>query len=116
MEHRKASRGRRGVQVLATAALHTLGAALILCGAGLAAENPPPPMVTTPEIIVTTPRGRTSGGIDPLLEVSPSELDSYGVDTLSDPQTVFDTQMRLLVGVLNRSDVGAQPFGVPTTN
>jgi hypothetical protein len=40
----------------------------------------------------------------------------YGVDTLSDPQTVFDTQMRLLVGVLNQSDVGAQPFGVPTTN
>jgi len=40
----------------------------------------------------------------------------YGVDTLSDPQTVFSTQMRLLVGVLNPSDVGAQPFGVPTTN
>ena len=40
----------------------------------------------------------------------------YGVDTLSDPQTVFGTQMRLLVGVLNQSDVGAQPFRVPTTN
>src|SRR6202522_4640750 len=40
----------------------------------------------------------------------------YGVDTLSDPQTVFDTQMRLLVGVLNQSDFSAQPFGVPTTN
>lgn len=34
---------------------------------------------------MTTPRGRTSGGIDPLLEVAPSELDSFGVDTLSDP-------------------------------
>jgi hypothetical protein len=62
----------------------TLGSTLILCGAGLAAENPPPPMATTPDIIVTSPRGRTSGGIDPLLEVSPSELDSYGVDTLSE--------------------------------
>ena len=40
----------------------------------------------------------------------------YGVDTLSDPQTVFDTQMRLLIGVLNQSDAGAQPFGVPTMN
>jgi hypothetical protein len=84
MERFEASRGGRGVQAPATAALHTFGVALILCGAGLAAENPPPPMVATPEIIVTTPRGRTSGGIDPLLEVSPSELDSYGVDTLSD--------------------------------
>jgi hypothetical protein len=62
----------------------TLGSTLILCGAGLAAENPPSSMATTPDIIVTTPRGRTSGGIDPLLEVSPSELDSYGVDTLSE--------------------------------
>lgn len=42
------------------------------------------PAATVPEIIVTTPRGRASGGIDPLLEISPSELDSYGVDTLSD--------------------------------
>jgi AcrR family transcriptional regulator len=40
----------------------------------------------------------------------------YGADTLSDPRPVFDTQMRLLVGVLNQSDAGAQPFGVPTTN
>ena len=35
----------------------------------------------------------------------------YGVDTLSDPQTVFDTQMRLLVGVLNQSDVGGSRSG-----
>ncbi|HYY01853.1 MAG TPA: TetR-like C-terminal domain-containing protein, partial [Mycobacterium sp.] len=40
----------------------------------------------------------------------------YGLDTLSDPRTVFDTQIRLLVSVLNQSDVGAQPFGVATTN
>jgi AcrR family transcriptional regulator len=40
----------------------------------------------------------------------------YGVDTLSDPRAVFDAQMRLLVGVLNQPDIGAQPFAVPTTN
>ena len=38
----------------------------------------------TPEITVTTPRGSASGGIDPLLELLPSELDSYGADSLSD--------------------------------
>jgi AcrR family transcriptional regulator len=40
----------------------------------------------------------------------------YGVDTLSHPRSVFDTQMRLLIGVLNQPDVGAQPFGVPSPN
>jgi hypothetical protein len=29
---------------------------------------------------------------------------------------VFGSQMRLLVGVLNQSDVGTQPFGLPATN
>lgn len=33
---------------------------------------------------MTTPRGPTVGGIAPLLELSPSELESYGVDSLSD--------------------------------
>ena len=40
----------------------------------------------------------------------------YGADTLSDPQTVFDTQMRLLVGVLNQPDVDAHAFGVSAPN
>jgi hypothetical protein len=43
---------------------------------------------TTPEptsgIIVTIPRGSVSGGIEPLLELSPSELNSYGADSLSE--------------------------------
>src|SRR5580658_2099001 len=43
---------------------------------------------TTPEppseITVTAPRGTANGGIEPLLELSPSELDSYGADSLSD--------------------------------
>jgi hypothetical protein len=43
-----------------------------------------PPVLTTPEIIVTTPRGGASGGIEPLSELSPSELDAYGADSLSD--------------------------------
>lgn len=34
----------------------------------------------------------------------------YGPDTLSDPRTVFDTQVRLLVSMLTRSDVDTQPF------
>jgi iron complex outermembrane receptor protein len=42
--------------------------------------TPEPP----PEIIVTTPRGSVSGGIEPLLELSPSELNSYGADSLSE--------------------------------
>jgi hypothetical protein len=42
------------------------------------------PQSTSPEIIVTTPRGSASGGIEPLLELAPSELDAYGADSLSD--------------------------------
>jgi AcrR family transcriptional regulator len=34
----------------------------------------------------------------------------YGANTLSDPQSVFDTQVRLLVGVLSQSDADSQPF------
>jgi hypothetical protein len=42
------------------------------------------PTAAVPEVTVTAPRGLTIGGIAPLLELSPSELESYGVDTLSD--------------------------------
>jgi len=60
----------------------TVGIALAgpLQAADAPATIPEPP----PEIIVTTPRGSASGGIEPLLELSPSELDSYGADSLSD--------------------------------
>ena len=44
----------------------------------------PTPAGSTPEIVVTTPRGSAGGGIDPVLKISPSELDSYGADSLSD--------------------------------
>jgi AcrR family transcriptional regulator len=37
----------------------------------------------------------------------------YGADTLSDPQAVFDTQVRVLVGLLSQSDVDSQPFRAP---
>src|ERR1700722_2627728 len=49
-----------------------------------AADVPGAPSQSTPEIIVTTPRGSASGGIEPLLKLSPSELDAYGADSLSD--------------------------------
>ncbi len=49
-----------------------------------AADLPGTAPEPTPEIIVTTPRGSASGGIEPLLELSPLELDSYGADSLSD--------------------------------
>jgi len=42
------------------------------------------PAAAVPEVTVTAPRGLTVGGIAPLLELSPSELESYGADTLSD--------------------------------
>jgi len=49
-----------------------------------AADVPGTTSVPTPEIVVTAPRGSASGGIEPLLELSPSELDAYGADSLSD--------------------------------
>jgi hypothetical protein len=49
-------------------------------GADLPAAN----AITTPEITVSAPRGGVSGSIEPLLELSPSDLDAYGADSLSD--------------------------------
>lgn len=40
----------------------------------------------------------------------------YGTDTLSDVQMVFDTQVRLLVGVLTHADVDSIPFRVASPN
>lgn len=40
----------------------------------------------------------------------------YGTDTLSDVQMVFDTQVRLLVGVLTHADVDSTPFRVASPN
>jgi AcrR family transcriptional regulator len=34
----------------------------------------------------------------------------YGSDTLTDPEAVFHTQVRLLVGVLTQPDLGAPPY------
>jgi hypothetical protein len=64
-------------------ALASLAWALQLQAASLFAEDsaPSPP---GSEITVTAPRGLTNGGIPPLLEISPSELEAYGVDTLSE--------------------------------
>src|SRR5271154_5481455 len=40
----------------------------------------------------------------------------YGTDTLTDPAAVFDTQMRLLVGVLTQHDVDAMPYRASSPN
>ena len=58
-------------------------ATLLAHAAPLLAESPAP-TAPTPEITVTAPRGLTVGGIAPILELSPSDLQSYGADTLSD--------------------------------
>ncbi len=43
-----------------------------------------PPSPAYPDVVVSAPRGLTSGGIPPLLMLSPTDLESYGADTLSD--------------------------------
>jgi hypothetical protein len=58
-------------------------ATLLAHGAPLLAETLAP-APTVPEVTVTALRGLTIGGIAPLLELSPSELESYGADTLKD--------------------------------
>ncbi len=40
----------------------------------------------------------------------------YGADTLSDPQTVFETQVRLLVAMLTHPDIDPAPFAVEAPN
>jgi AcrR family transcriptional regulator len=40
----------------------------------------------------------------------------YGTDTLSDPEGVFDTQVRLLVGMLTQHDVEAAPYRASAPN
>jgi hypothetical protein len=62
----------------------TVCAALFLARAAPLYGQSAAPVIPAPEVTVTAPRGLTSGGIPPLLELSPAELESYGVDTLSD--------------------------------
>jgi hypothetical protein len=61
-----------------------IGVALLLADGALVLADDAVPVARAPEITVTAPRGLTSGGIAPLLELSPSDLQSYGVDSLSD--------------------------------
>src|ERR1700722_4741115 len=48
--------------------------------------------------------------------ISPEVFGQYGADTLSDVQTVFDAQVRLLVGLLTHADVDSPVFRVETQN
>jgi hypothetical protein len=48
--------------------------------------------------------------------VSLEVFGQYGADTLSDPQTVFDTQVRLLVAMLTHPDIDPAPFVADASN
>jgi hypothetical protein len=51
-------------------------------------ETRPAPASSPPgnltEAVISAPRGETNAGTAPILELTPSDLESYGVDTLSD--------------------------------
>jgi len=74
------------------------------------------PIEITPEVIVSAPRGQTIGGIAPLMEISPSELDSYGVDTLNDlvqalrPMTRSSRSDQMAVVLINGHLAGQTEF------
>lgn len=61
-----------------------IGVALLVAYGSRTHAEDGAPNAPAPEITVTAPRGLTVGGIAPLLELSPSELESYGADSLSD--------------------------------
>lgn len=64
--------------------LLAIGAELQVANGAVAFGGDPVQTVSVPEVTVTAPRGLTSGGIAPFLELSRLELESDGVDTLSD--------------------------------
>jgi hypothetical protein len=74
------------------------------------------PQEAAPEVTVTAPRGQTIGGIAPLMQISPSELDSYGVDTLSDlvealrPMTRSSRSDQMAVVLINGHLAGQTEF------
>jgi YD repeat-containing protein len=68
---------------------HAACCSLLFCAHLAWAQSAAPPgakagVEVLPETIVAAPRGETSGGMAPIVELLPSELESYGVDTLSD--------------------------------
>jgi len=74
------------------------------------------PAEAAPEVTVTAPRGQTIGGIAPLMQISPSELDSYGVDNLSDlvealrPMTRSSRSDQMAVVLINGHLAGQTEF------
>jgi hypothetical protein len=69
-----------------------------------------------PEVTVSAPRGQTIGGIAPLMQISPSELDSYGVDNLTDlvealrPMTRSSRSDQMAVVLINGHLAGQTEF------
>jgi hypothetical protein len=56
----------------------------IALGQSTAAAPANSPTGSLAETTITAPRGETNAGTAPILELTPAELESYGVDTLSD--------------------------------
>jgi hypothetical protein len=59
----------------------TVCAVLCAIPSGLPAQTP---VGNLDETVISAPRGETNGGTAPILELSGAELESFGVDTLSD--------------------------------
>jgi len=93
--------------------------ALLAASAALAQSTSPAataPASNLPEAVIAAPRGETSGGTAPILELSPAELESYGVDTLSDlvdalkPMTRSSRSDQLPVVLINGHLAGQVEF------
>ncbi len=89
---------------------------LLLClvlGRVACAQTPPE---SAPEVTVSAPRGQTIGGVAPMMQISPSELDSYGVDNLSDlvdalrPMTRSSRSDQMAVVLINGHLAGQTEF------
>jgi hypothetical protein len=55
-----------------------------LASANVADAQETPQPAVSPEVTISAPRGSANGGIEPIVVLSPSELDAYGADSLSD--------------------------------
>jgi hypothetical protein len=77
---------------------------------------PTPPIGNLSETVIGAPRGEANGGIAPILELSPAELESYGADTLSDlvdalkPMTRSSRSDQLPVVLINGHLAGPAEF------
>jgi iron complex outermembrane recepter protein len=108
-------------QPLRFVAITSLSLFLLLAGAPCRAEGPPtaaaPSSSTAPEeITVTAPRGSAFGGVTPFLELSQSELEAYGANSLSElvealtPLTRSDRSNNAAIVLINGRLAGQTEF------